>query len=261
MTWSSADVAPRQSLRGADPSGALPHSSSAAPQGWARGPPGSALSSPALNITDVLAKEGAEAAKAAAAVTDLEGWNGTHYSGFFATEQGKMMYAWYFEASAPKAANPPLVIWLQGGPGGSSMFALFAEMVQGASVARAFGSERRLIELLDAKVDDANRALYMLNGQTNMWLKVMMNLNGSLVVAAVVAAVLWQRHNLGGAAAGLTLSYSCQFVGAIGGQFAITPWCEFFHTTYQYGMCPMCRGYACGTCGCAHNGAHVCKVF
>ena len=37
-------------------------------------------------------------------------------------------FGWYFEATAPKAANPPLLIWLQGGPGGSSMFALFAEM-------------------------------------------------------------------------------------------------------------------------------------
>jgi len=42
-----------------------------------------------------------------------------------------------------------------------------------------------------------------------------MNLIGSVVTCAVVAAVLWQRRNLGGGDAGLTLSYSTQFVGAV----------------------------------------------
>merc|ERR1719198_2475169 len=42
-----------------------------------------------------------------------------------------------------------------------------------------------------------------------------MNLIGSLVTSVVVAVVLWQRHKLGGGDAGLTLSYSTQFVGAI----------------------------------------------
>jgi vitellogenic carboxypeptidase-like protein len=36
------------------------------------------------------------------------------------------MYAWYFP-SQDGNANAPLLIWLQGGPGGSSMFGLFVE--------------------------------------------------------------------------------------------------------------------------------------
>ena len=42
-----------------------------------------------------------------------------------------------------------------------------------------------------------------------------MNLVGSVVTSAVVTVVLWQRHNLSGGDAGLTLSYSTQFVGAV----------------------------------------------
>ncbi len=97
----------------------------------------------------------------------------------------------------------------------SPLLAFFAELVQGAAVARAFGEQDRMIEILDSRVDDANRALYNLQGQTNQWLRVMMNLIGSVVTASVVAAVLWQREDLGGGDAGLTLSYSTQFVGAV----------------------------------------------
>ena len=37
------------------------------------------------------------------------------------------MFMWYFPAQN-KDPNAPLLIWLQGGPGGSSMFGLFSEM-------------------------------------------------------------------------------------------------------------------------------------
>jgi vitellogenic carboxypeptidase-like protein len=37
------------------------------------------------------------------------------------------MFFWYFPAQNGDA-NAPLIIWLQGGPGGSSMFGLFSEM-------------------------------------------------------------------------------------------------------------------------------------
>ena len=37
------------------------------------------------------------------------------------------MYFWYFPAQN-RDPDAPLLIWLQGGPGGSSLFGLFAEM-------------------------------------------------------------------------------------------------------------------------------------
>lgn len=68
----------------------------------------------------------AEAARNAATVS-LDGWNRTSYSGFFQTEAAKDMFFWYFPTQNDNP-NAPLLIWLQGGPGGSSMFGLFAEM-------------------------------------------------------------------------------------------------------------------------------------
>ncbi|PIA14990.1 peptidase S10, serine carboxypeptidase [Coemansia reversa NRRL 1564] len=41
--------------------------------------------------------------------------------------QAKLFY-WYFPAIAPKIEKPPLLLWLQGGPGSSSMIGLFTEM-------------------------------------------------------------------------------------------------------------------------------------
>ncbi|KAG0274096.1 hypothetical protein BGZ95_010106 [Linnemannia exigua] len=37
------------------------------------------------------------------------------------------MFYWFFPALKPKVENPPLIIWLQGGPGASSMIGLFYE--------------------------------------------------------------------------------------------------------------------------------------
>ena len=53
--------------------------------------------------------------------------NLTSYAGFVETTPGKHMYFWFFPAQN-KDPNAPLLIWLQGGPGGSSLFGLFAEM-------------------------------------------------------------------------------------------------------------------------------------
>ena len=96
----------------------------------------------------------------------------------------------------------------------SPLFAFFGEMVSGAAVIRAFGAERRTIALADRRVDDANRALFYL-WHTNQWLRVSMNMVGSLVTGSVVATVLWQAQSLGGGAAGLCLSYATQFTNAI----------------------------------------------
>ncbi|CAG8510515.1 3430_t:CDS:10 [Paraglomus occultum] len=38
------------------------------------------------------------------------------------------LFYWFFPAQEPETDNPPLIIWLQGGPGSSSMIGLFYEM-------------------------------------------------------------------------------------------------------------------------------------
>ncbi|KAJ1822257.1 hypothetical protein GGH91_001895 [Coemansia sp. RSA 2671] len=38
------------------------------------------------------------------------------------------LFYWYFPAITPKVEAPPLVLWIQGGPGSSSMIGLFTEM-------------------------------------------------------------------------------------------------------------------------------------
>jgi vitellogenic carboxypeptidase-like protein len=55
---------------------------------------------------------------------------GTHpsYSGFFTVNStyNSNMFFWYFPAQSGDA-KAPLLLWLQGGPGGSSLFGLFVE--------------------------------------------------------------------------------------------------------------------------------------
>ncbi|XP_054262440.1 venom serine carboxypeptidase-like [Macrosteles quadrilineatus] len=54
--------------------------------------------------------------------------NTTSYSGFLTTNKscGNNLFFWFFPAQQDWE-NAPLVLWLQGGPGGSSMFGLFEE--------------------------------------------------------------------------------------------------------------------------------------
>ena len=49
------------------------------------------------------------------------------HSGFFEIRPGSFTFFWLIKAASGDA-NAPLVTWLQGGPGGSSMFGLFAGM-------------------------------------------------------------------------------------------------------------------------------------
>ncbi|KAG0052155.1 hypothetical protein BGZ83_002928 [Gryganskiella cystojenkinii] len=51
----------------------------------------------------------------------IRSWNGSGYHG------ETSMYYWFFPAIKPKVKDPPLIIWLQGGPGSSSMIGLFFE--------------------------------------------------------------------------------------------------------------------------------------
>jgi len=51
------------------------------------------------------------------------------YSGFFTVDPqyDSNMFFWYFPAQNGNADDAPLLLWLQGGPGGASMFGLFNE--------------------------------------------------------------------------------------------------------------------------------------
>jgi len=89
--------------------------------------PGADVGEPLL-LSKILNNQDGGAARDASRVT-LPGFDHESYSGFLNTDGlgDKEMFFWYFPA-LELHATAPLVIWLQGGPGGSSMFGLFSEM-------------------------------------------------------------------------------------------------------------------------------------
>ncbi|XP_057589940.1 probable serine carboxypeptidase CPVL isoform X2 [Hippopotamus amphibius kiboko] len=61
-------------------------------------------------------------------VAPFPGWNLTSYSGYITVNKthNSNLFFWFFPAQI-EPWNAPVVLWLQGGPGGSSMFGLFVE--------------------------------------------------------------------------------------------------------------------------------------
>ncbi|XP_069356691.1 venom serine carboxypeptidase-like [Maniola hyperantus] len=83
-----------------------------------------------------------ELARNLSRVTFTENIGFTSHSGFFTVDvkYNSNLYFWYFPAfSKNKAA--PVVLWLQGGPGGSSLYGLFTE--NGPLIAKKGGFARR----------------------------------------------------------------------------------------------------------------------
>lgn len=83
-----------------------------------------------LILTPLIAKGEIDAAQAAALVNhdELTALNITSYAAYLTVDQAykSNLFFWYFPAQV-EPAKAPVVLWLQGGPGGSSLFGLFAE--------------------------------------------------------------------------------------------------------------------------------------
>ena len=64
-------------------------------------------------------------------VTQLPGWSGDfcwkHYSGYLNASSDHQLFYWYHEA-VTDAESKPLVLWLNGGPGCSSLGGMFTEL-------------------------------------------------------------------------------------------------------------------------------------
>ena len=58
-------------------------------------------------------------------VTSPEIYNGTSYAGFFTVDPEELyhLFFWYFPSMSDP--NAPLLVWLEGGPGASSLFGVF----------------------------------------------------------------------------------------------------------------------------------------
>lgn len=80
-----------------------------------------------LFLTPLIEKGDIITAQKLAQVGTINGTNLTSYAGFLTVDKryNSNLFFWYFPLQ--EVANAPLLLWLQGGPGGSSLFGLFVE--------------------------------------------------------------------------------------------------------------------------------------
>jgi hypothetical protein len=71
--------------------------------------------------------EGAIAAHEIKQLPGASSLNSRHFSGFMPTADGRFTHYWFIE-SENDPSNDPITLWVQGGPGGSSMIGLFTEI-------------------------------------------------------------------------------------------------------------------------------------
>lgn len=88
------------------------------------------LSSSALLLTPFINQNRTEEAKQASSVKPDLFLNLTSYSGFFTVDEryGSNTFFWYFPVANKPVDKTPWIIWLQGGPGATSLAGLFDEM-------------------------------------------------------------------------------------------------------------------------------------
>ncbi|XP_073341052.1 probable serine carboxypeptidase CPVL [Pagrus major] len=82
-----------------------------------------------LFLTPYLEKGAIDEARKLSLVGELPGANVKSYAGYLTVNKkyNSNLFFWFFPALMPSRAKAPVMLWLQGGPGGTSMFGLFVE--------------------------------------------------------------------------------------------------------------------------------------
>ncbi|KAF3691829.1 putative serine carboxypeptidase CPVL [Channa argus] len=82
-----------------------------------------------LFLTPYLEKGAIDEARKLSMVGDLPGANVKSYAGYLTVNKNynSNLFFWFFPALMPSQDKAPVLLWLQGGPGGTSMFGLFVE--------------------------------------------------------------------------------------------------------------------------------------
>nr|XP_057941582.1 probable serine carboxypeptidase CPVL [Doryrhamphus excisus] len=82
-----------------------------------------------LFITPYLEKGAIDEARTLSQVGELPGENVKSYAGYLTVNKkyNSNLFFWFFPALMPSQKKAPVLLWLQGGPGGTSLFGLFVE--------------------------------------------------------------------------------------------------------------------------------------
>ena len=94
----------------------------------------------------------------------------------------------------------------------SPIYALFGEVLNGASTIRAFGAEKQFVDTIQRKVDANHRAFFFLFA-TNRWLSIRTAILSSVIVFIAGVSILLGRLSAGWA--GLTFNFAAQITSMI----------------------------------------------